>query len=200
MSDKEIFEGWRGYWKTINTDLGNDNQYTLGFGFSSKVKDKPFLAVKQGGPVPKDNDEYVVTGMYPPPGWNAMGCPPIGDARDLAFQNGSGWRKSEATGVHAEVILIRAWMNCMPGSTMLDRFNKLIEISDSIYISASQPACWCCAALMNEMGIHYDKWQEGAKPLTGWRHPLSSRTVPNHNIPMNSDSVGLDFLIGASNF
>lgn len=201
MPDKELFSGWKGYWNCVNGTLNNNNQYTLAFGFAEKVKEFPFLAIKQGGKVPLGHDkELEVVGMFPPPGWNSLGSPVIRDGRDFAFKNGCGWKRGEATGIHAEVLLIRAWMNCTGGATKKQQFEMLTKVSSSIYISASQPACWCCAALMKSMGIHYDSWTPGSKPLTGWRHPLSNKTVPNSDIPVHQSSVNNTFLSFAAGF
>ena len=201
MCDKKLFLGWKGYWEAVNGQLGNDNQYTLAFGFSSKVAEVPFLAVKQNGNVPEGEDgEPAIVGMYPPPGWNNLGAPSIKDARNLAFKAGCGWKKGEAAGVHAEVLLIRAWMNSIGGSDKKKQFDAIASIGDSIYISASQPACWCCAALMDSMGIHYDKWTAGSKPITGWRHPLSNKTIPNSNLPKHQSSINKKFLADAVDF
>jgi hypothetical protein len=107
------------------------------------------------------------------------------DARDWAFRDTPGlprWTKGNATGIHAEVLIIRAWL----AQEILINGRSVPQAVAALRgrtIQASQPACWCCAQLMSDWGIVYDATREGNKPRTGWRHPLAARTVPNAEIP-----------------
>lgn len=108
------------------------------------------------------------------------------DARNLAFGKIAGlaqWTKGEATGVHAEVLIIRGWIAMIGGSPQ----DALKELRGR-HIDASQPACWCCAKLMNQLGITFSG-NVGKKPGTGWRHPLAKATVPNANIPASYNDI-----------
>ena len=109
------------------------------------------------------------------------------DARELAFGNIPGfaqWTKGEAAGVHAEVLIIRGWLAMIGGASPQEALRQL----RGRHIEASQPACWCCAKLMHQLGITFSG-NVGKKPGTGWRHPLAKATVPNANIPASYNDI-----------
>ncbi len=153
-------------------DLFTDTQNTSAVGYS------PAMAVTQGGSWDKQLDVVVQLAT------KLQSSGTVEDARDWAFQYAEGlprWTKGDATGIHAEVLIIRGWM-------VQDINNHGLSIEQAITalagrtIQASQPACWCCAQLMTEYGIVYDA-TGGIKPRTAWRHPLSGKSVPNADIP-----------------
>ncbi|WP_420126833.1 hypothetical protein [Longimicrobium sp.] len=115
----------------------------------------------------------------------------MADARDFAFQDIPGlplWTKGEATGIHAEVLIIRAWL----AQEILENHQSVHQAIAALRgreIYASQPACWCCARLMSDWRIVYDAAREGHKPLTGWRHPLAAQTTPNTKIPATARQI-----------
>lgn len=119
------------------------------------------------------------------------------DARDLAFGNIPGlaqWTRSNATGVHAEVLIIRGWIAMISGVSPQEALMQL----GGRFIEASQPACWCCAKLMNQLGIAYSG-NVGKKPGTGWRHPLAKVTVPHADIPESLGDIDFAWLNNAAN-
>ena len=67
------------------------------------------------------------------------------DARDWAFRKVEGlptWKKTEASGVHAEVLIIRAWI----AKAMVEQQVTEQVALDALRgraIFASQKACWC---------------------------------------------------------
>lgn len=193
-SEQQLFEGWRSYWQKVKQENSVSNNITLGFGFNQNAVGQKFVAAKQKGPLPN-----FVYGMYPPPGFQGE---VISDARADVLKTGTMWSASSETGIHAEALVIRSWLvfysNTRDEMTMEDAFQILKK--QNIYISASQAACWCCAALMDSMGIHYDKWDKGTKPLTGWRHPLGSRTIPNDEIPADRSKIDAEWLEWAKNY
>lgn len=123
------------------------------------------------------------------------------DARDWAFRDIPGltsWKKSEASGVHAEVLIIRGWIAMGVINQGLTVTQAVTALQGRI-IHASQPACWCCYALMGQLGIVRGNDSLGKKPLSGWRHPLGSRTVPNSDLPTQSSSVNTTWLNASIN-
>ena len=158
-------------------------QKTVAIGWSPVAGTCKFVGAKQGSPLPPN-----FAGMYPPPGYTGE---TLIDAHKVLLEHDSSWY-SEKTGVHAEVMILRVWMLELGDATLtgLNRFNG------RSVIVASQPACWCCAKLMTKYGVTYPP-EAGTKPLTGWRHPLSNRTVPNSSLPSLQSNVNDTFLESA---
>jgi len=161
-------------WKTGDFE-SHGTQKTSAIGYA------PYVGVTQGGNLDR-GVEAVLTLT------TSFEGKPI-DARDHAFGEIKGlptWTKGEAAGVHAEVIIIRAWIAMM--------VNRGMSVADAVAalrgrtIQASQPACWCCAKLMEQLGINFAA-VVGKKPSTGWRHPLAKVTIPNANLPGSLEGV-----------
>lgn len=173
----KIAEAWHQYWESYqaqHTEM--TTEATMAIGWSSAVPRLKLVGARQNGPLASD-----VVGMYPPPGFSGER---IIDARDYALVPKSSWSAGNATGIHAEVLIIRAWLTDLGdiSETGLNRLN-----GHSVIV-ASQPACWCCRAMMEHYGIaFYD--EQGSKPLTGWRHPLSDKTVPNADLPKSQEAT-----------
>ena len=156
----------------------HDTQKTSAIGF------EPCLGVTQGGVV----DKGILAALTMA---TCLAAVPL-DAREIAFGEVTGytkWKKTEAVGVHAEVIIIRAWLALLvnpigdtPGMTIA----AAIEQLRGRRIQASQPACWCCAKLMRQYGIQFPA-SEGNKPLVAWRHPLAFNSISNAEIPAKSE-------------
>jgi hypothetical protein len=158
-------------------------QKTVAIGWCPGAETCKFIAAKQASPLPPN-----FAGMHPPPGYRGE---VLVDAHKVLLEHDSTWY-SERTGIHAEVMILRVWMLELDDTTLtgLNRFN-----GNSVIV-ASQPACWCCAKLMTKYGVTYPP-EAGTKPLTGWRHPLSNRTVPNSSLPTNQTYVNDTFLENA---
>jgi hypothetical protein len=163
---------------------------------TSAIGRPPYVGVTQGGTL----DKGVEAVMTLATGFQET---PI-DARDYAFgpvQGLAQWSKGEATGVHAEVLIIRAWIAMLVNSSATTI--KGMSLQDALTalrgrnITASQPACWCCAKLMAKLGISFTG-TVGKKPSTGWRHPLAKATVPNSDIPGDYSSIDDAWLDGAA--
>jgi hypothetical protein len=160
-------------------DLYTDTEKTSAIGFH------PAMAVTQGGNWDPQLNALVqlATGF-------GFGDD-VADARDWAFVDTPGlprWTKGNATGVHAEVLIIRAWL----AREILENHQSVTQAVAALRgrtIHASQPPCWCCARLMSDWGIVHDAANEGNKPRTGWRHPLAARTVPNAQIPATARQI-----------
>ncbi len=150
-------------------------QKTVAIAWSPAAATCKFIAAKQGSPLPPN-----FAGMHPPPGYRGE---TLVDAHKVLLQHDRAWY-TEATGIHAEVMILRVWMLELGDTTLtgLNRFH-----SNSVIV-ASQAACWCCAKLMTKYGVTYPP-EAGTKPLTGWRHPLSNRTVPNSSLPTSQSKV-----------
>jgi len=140
-----------------------DNQITLAVG------DPPLMYAKQGGVHP-DAERKGVSDAWE---WAHKQAPPS------AVDGWPTWRKTECTGVHAEMLIVRAWVIqlVMEGHTI----TTALEALRGRRITASQPACWCCAAFMKHYGIAFPEKGKSNKPLTGWRHPLAvpGKTISN---------------------
>lgn len=166
----------------------HDKQKTSAMGYP------PVIGATQGGTI----DESVELAVMLATKFSGA----VYDARELAFTAIPGlpnWSKGEATGVHAEVLIIRAWLALIlrassGGSTSSTGVSTGPSVADALAslrgrtIVASQPACWCCAALMKQLGIKFPP-EPGTKPLTGWRHPLAKKTVPNSDLPSSREGV-----------
>jgi hypothetical protein len=149
-------------------------EITLAIGwFRDAGKNRRFVAAKQKAPLPPD-----FVGMYPPPVYKGE---ELVDVHEELL--GTLWYQ-EPTGVHAEMMIIRYWLEGLGGATA----QNLARLKDAAVIVASQPACWCCARFMKKYGIAFPA-DAGLKPKTGWRHPLNRRTVPNSNIPSNELNI-----------
>lgn len=168
---------WQEFWlwyrkkKMEEMDLDeDDNQGTMAIGWSEAVPSAKLLGAKQGGTLPDD-----VAGFFAPPGYAGQA---IGDARTTALKAKTAWSASNQTGIHAEMLIIRAWL------VDLGQVNAtgLAALSGKSVIVASQPACHCCHAFMLKHGIAFPK-DAGKKPLTGWRSPISDATVANADLP-----------------
>lgn len=99
------------------------------------------------------------------------------------------WKKTEHTGVHAEMLIVRAWMV----QIVIDGKHTIAEAMAMLKgrtITASQPACWCCAAFMKHYGIVFPDEGKSNKPLTGWRHPLAAPGNTISNDQMRDFSLG----------
>jgi hypothetical protein len=168
----KVVEQWHSYWENYREKhTGMTNAVTMAIGCSSAVPNHKLLGAKQNGPLPSD----VGDGLYTAPG---CADAKMQDAREHALVKKSSWSAGNMTGVHAEVLIIRAWLTDLNDITE----TGLTKLSGHSVIVASQPACWCCRALMEHYGIaFYD--EQGSKPLTGWRHPLRDNTVPNADLP-----------------
>ena len=150
-------------------------EVTVAIGWFLDAPRYRFVKAKQ-----KTSAPTFLEGMYPPPGYLGE---PLVDAHDLLQNHDYAWY-SEKTGIHAEVMIIRTWLRD------LGQVNEagLLALGGRSVIVASQPACWCCAALMTKYNIAYPS-DLGKKPRTGWRHPLASRTVPNSSIPAQKSGI-----------
>lgn len=156
-------------------------QKTVAIAWCPAAESCKFIAAKQGSPLPPN-----FAGMYPPPGFAGE---KLIDAHKVLMEHDYNWYATEQTAIHAEVMILRVWMLELGDTTLtgLNRFN-----SNSVIV-ASQPACWCCAKLMTKYGVTYPP-EAGTKPLTGWRHPLASRAVPNASLPASQSKVDDAFL------
>lgn len=171
-------------------DLYDDNQKTSAYGWSPRV-----AATQNGNWDPVLNAVVQLSTQF---GSNGT----VDDARDWAFRDITGlskWKKSEASGIHAEVLIIRAWiaMGVINQGLSIPQATAALQ-GRAIY--ASQPACWCCHALMGQLGIVRGNDALGKKPLSGWRHPLGGRTVPNSALPTQSSSINATWLNGSINY
>ena len=155
-------------------------EITIAIGWFADPRKLKFLVAKQKAPA-----SGYIGGVYPPPGYTGE---PLVDAHQILMDYDSTWY-SEKTGVHAEAMIIRAWLLDL-GQT--DE-SGLAALSNKSVIVASQPACWCCAALMTQYKIAYPS-DAGKKPKTGWRHPLCHRTVPNDKIPKAASDISTSWL------
>lgn len=167
-------------------DLYTGTQSTSAFGYP------PPMAVTQGG----NWDPQLNALVQLATSLNSAG--EVADARDWAFGRDKDaglrpWKKSEATAVHAEVLIIRGWL---VQEILVNRrsLSDAIKALQGRTIRASQPACWCCARLMADWGIVHDSRTIGNKPRTGWRHPLATAGVPNSDIPDDRDEVTTDWI------
>jgi len=168
--------------------LYDDNQKTSAFGWA------PYMAATQNG-----NWDPTLNGIVQlATKFGSAGV--IEDARDWAFRKVEGlpaWKKSEASGVHAEVLIIRAWI----AKAMVEQNSTVQAAQDALRgraIYASQKACWCCHALMGQLGIVRGDDTLGTKPLMGWRHPLARRTIPNSELPTSAAAINASWLAAAS--
>lgn len=168
--------------------LYDDNQKTSAIGWA------PYMAATQGGNWDPTLNAVVQLATR----FGTSGT--IEDARDWAFREVTGlpsWKKSEASGVHAEVLVIRGWIAkavINEGLTV----DKALAALKGRTIYASQPACWCCYSLMGELGIVRGNDTLGKKPLNGWRHPLAKATIPNSDLPTSASSIDKTWLAAAA--
>jgi|GEM_PF-5524307 len=167
--------------------LYDDNQKTSAFGWA------PYMAATQNG-----NWDPTLNGIVQL-ATNFGGAGAVEDARDWAFRKVEGlptWKKTEASGVHAEVLIIRAWIaKAMVEQQVTEQVALDAPRGRAIY--ASQKACWCCHALMGELGIVRGDDTLGSKPLMGWRHPLAARTIPNSELPTSATAINREWLAAA---
>jgi hypothetical protein len=179
----KVAEEWHTYWQSYQEQHKEmTTEVTMAIGWSSAVPKLKLVGAKQNGPLPDD-----VRGMYPPPGYSGER---IIDAREYALVRNSSWSAGNMTGVHGEALIIRAWLTDLGDISQ----TGLRRLSGHSVIVASQPACWCCRAVMEQYGIAFYE-EQGSKPLTGWRHPLSDRTIPNAELP-TSEAATKKWIIG----
>ncbi|RQP21409.1 hypothetical protein [Piscinibacter terrae] len=158
---------------------------------TSAIGADPYLGATQGAPLDKGLMAVLTLATH-------FKAEPF-DAREIAFGDFAGygkWKKSEATGVHAEVLIIRAWLALLvnpSGDYQGVPLATAISQLRGRKIQASQPACWCCAKLMKQYGILFPS-TAGSKPLAGWRHPLAGKTVPNADIPAKESDITDEWL------
>ena len=160
--------------------LYDDNQKT------SAIGTPPTLCVTQGGTADKTVSAIAMLTEH---------FARVDDAREIAFTaeppEGLGaWpKKSEATGIHAEMIIVRAWLvqeMSYPRSSTLE---VALASLKGRRIVASQPACWYCHSFMAKMGIDMGDDTLGKKPGTGWRNPITGAMTTNADMPQSSKDV-----------
>ena len=191
MQVEEIFEDQKqreeqeSKGKKKKKSSSGSTEITLAIGwFRDAGNNRRFVAAKQKAPLPPD-----FVGMYPPPVYRGE---ELIDVHDELL--GNLWYQ-EPTGVHAEMMIIRYWIEGLGGATE----QNLARLNGAAVIVASQPACWCCARFMKKHGIAFPA-DAGQKPRTGWRHPLNRKTVPNANIPSNEANINNTWIDSAAQY
>ena len=161
-----------------------ETQSTIAIGWFHSAPKWRWVAAKQRAPLP--------------PGFAGMPPPPIKkfehlyDAHEVLMDKDRSWYMADAVSVHAEVMIIRVWLNALEAKTDAG----LKRLHDAVIV-ASQPACWCCAALMEHYKIAFDP-TPGNKPRTGWRHPLNAKSIPNWDLPKNFKDYDANWLSKAA--
>ena len=100
-------------------------------------------------------------------------------------------RWSVETSIHAEMYIVRYWLQIEYAKN--NDLDASIKALRNRKILATQPACHCCAALMTEWGILFNKDKSGNKPNTGWMHPLGNYVLSNDAMKgMDSKEIASD--------